>query len=442
MTGPGASRHPPSTSSAVQLASSSQSAHDSIAPVLPVHSLQRLRVLLDELSILSIKTVPFPSLHDDLQRASLRVTHLSAETLNTLRLFCSSAVKERYDIRVVHDLLRDGLNPAAKSLLTASNSQHKRLSHVSSTLAMQFEQAAHALTECLSRATHARAQQSSRHQERQTAVASKFSELTSTRRSAQGALLAFEEAEVRHAEAEQRESVARKGVMAMQAAHVAAVVGGFVSARSTPFVIGAGSAAALASTFEGEVMRAREERAVHLRNRNDARDRRSQLEGNVATLVTELRECRKEAVLESTVLDSLEHCASLLRELAGVMLQAESFWKGVSTGLQDGLLELVTAAEGREFDDGMKQRLVRVENFWECVAMSAYKGAKSTELSGIYEVTGWCLLLTQHKRQSDAGEFVRVLGLPGKRNAACASHAALDVRALTFSGRDHNVGSF
>ncbi|CAN8061971.1 unnamed protein product [Agarophyton chilense] len=374
------SAHPSSpVTTAVGVSASAQSAHDSIAPELPLHSLHILRALLESLSILTIKTVPFPSLHDDLQRASLRVTHLSAETLNTLRLFCSSAVKERYDIRVVHDLLKDGLYPAAKSLLLASNSQHRRLAQVSNSLAMEYEQTANAVTECLTRATHARAEQSSRQNERQAVVTSTFNQLTNTRRKAQGALRAFEEAEKLHDQAEQREAVARKRVVALQAAHVAAVVGGFVSARSTPFVIGAGSAAALASTFEGEVMRAREERAVHLRQRNDARDRRSDLEVSVATLVTELRERKREEVLESTVLDSLIDCATTLRRLAGVMLKAEAFWKGLSTGLQDRLLELVVAAEGREFDDGMGERLLQVETFWEAVGSVCENASKGVD---------------------------------------------------------------
>lgn len=345
----------------------SQSADDLIEPYLPLHTLNTLRNLLEKLCILTTKTIPFPSLHDDLQRASLQLTHLSARSLHALRLFRSAAVKERHDVAVVQDLLRDQLHTAAHSLLTASRSEQNRLASVSNSLALAFEQAAINLTTCLTEATHARAHQTELREQKQSAVAHKFSQLNDTRRRAQGALRAFEDADMRHSEAEERERVARRRVVALQAAHVAAVIGGFVSPRSTPFVIGAGSAAALANTFEGEVLRAREERAVHLRQRNDARERHSLLEGSVASLVTELRECRKEQVLESGVLDTLVECALILRELAGVMLQAEAFWKGVATGLQDGLLELVNAAEGRLLDDAMKERFEQVEQFWGAV---------------------------------------------------------------------------
>lgn len=350
-----------------------------IEPHFPLHLLETLDTLLEKLSTITTRAIQFPSLHGDLQQASLCAVHLSTRTLHTLRVFRSAADNERYNVQVLQDLVVDRLRPAAKTLITASKIEQARLSELSNSLAASFEQAAQDLTSCLTHASLAHATQNQKRLERHTLLKQKHTDLGAARLRARNASLGFEDANCRHEKAEKEEKKAQRCTMALQATQVAAMVGTFVATKRTPYAIGASSARLLATTFQDRALRAREERAVHLRARQDAREQQLTWEGSVNTLVTEMRECREEEVVESAILNVLVECVTLLRRLAGVMLQASAFWKGVSDGMETCLLSTLSSGEGHELDPAWKRQLDLVHAFWKAVSSICENATKKVD---------------------------------------------------------------
>lgn len=116
----------------------------------------------------------------------------------------------------------------------------------------------------------------------------------------------------------------------LHAAHLSAVVGTYMVTKSPTLALSVTGAAALVTNSDGDIMRAREERAVHLVQRNEARDERAVASAQIAELSQQLRCTRREENLSGVVLSNVERCVETLRKLAGVMIRVEEFWRDVS----------------------------------------------------------------------------------------------------------------
>lgn len=313
-----------------------------------IHSLTphlRLKTILNNLKILSkslrtaqAHTAPFNTLYLHLHRVTILITNLSVQTESTLASFRRAATTSLDNLDLVSDLLSDDLQPVAVDILSSEKSSAKRLAAQSAKIALQFDDAATQLTETLSIAVQTRAGCEARRAALAARVADRWQRLRRARDTVYAANAAISDAERLHDQAAERESHARMASSALQVANVAAMVGSVMATRSAKIgMLGVGgTVAALSARADAEAMRAREERAVHLKLRMDAR--KDKLEGSrdVSEHGETLRAVRNEETLEDDVLASLEEGILALRSLAGVMVGAETFWKAAANECSGG----------------------------------------------------------------------------------------------------------
>lgn len=230
----------------------------------------------------------------------------------------------------------------------------------SRSLALQFDNAATALSEALGTAVDTRAQQEATRATLSAQVADQRLSLRRARSSRDAADCALAEAESLYEAAEARETAAQFKGTVIQVANVAAMVGSVVSTKSTNLgLIGMGGAAALAAQVDGQVLRAREERAVHLKQKQDARAEKVANGRQAVELAERLRTIREEETIAQEALQALEEAVEALRTLAGVMLRAETFWSSVGEHIHasgvDSVLGIIQS--GTELEDRERKAL-------------------------------------------------------------------------------------
>lgn len=323
-----------------------QNALVTLQPKLPLHTLHHnLSQLSNTITKITTLTTAFPTLNTLLHQATLTTNHLSQKANHLLATFSQSATKNLDDLAIVKDLLHDNLFTPAKTLLEASHTQNTRLATSSHTLALAFEQAAQTVTEALKHALETQSDEQHCRESLQTKSANTHIRLNRARDTYSAATAALTDAETLYTAAETREHAAQIRGNVLHAAHVTAVMASFITTRSSVLAVGMGGMAALAASVDTQVARAREERAVHLRHRNDARDERLASARDVAELTERARLSRREKEVSDAVISGLESCILKLRELAGVMLAAEAFWNDVSDGVGDGYVKMIHAGE-------------------------------------------------------------------------------------------------
>lgn len=284
-------------------------------------------------------TAAFHDLQMHVQRAGFSVARLgdrSAAELDAFRFTASSVLD---NLETVYSLLVDGMEQVALATLRSTNSGSSELAENARKLSVDFETTADDVQETLKLALERRAEQEERRKKLAAAVAEYRVLLDHARNSKAVSDESFEEAEALYQEALRKESVASMKNNAMQAAQVATAVGSVFSTRPTLHMVGLGGVTALASSFEAEVMRVREEKAVYLHERHKQRMSRLDIGKEIAELTARIRSTREEDELASATLHSLEDAVAGLRVLSSVMSKAEAFWSQVETncGRSDSL---------------------------------------------------------------------------------------------------------
>lgn len=305
----------------------------------PSTLLPTLKTLSHRLQQAQHHTKSFPPLHSRLQRTSLATLRLADRTYTTLTAFRTACLTSLDNLDLLHHLtLQNPHQPTvAKSLLSTEANTASRLASQSHTLALQFEETAVTLAETLSLAAEIRHAQQQRQQLLTKRVADGCVKLQHARNDHVAAQRTLTEAGELYKQAENREERARWKVNVLQMANAAVMVGSVVSTRSSSLGwVGMGSAAVLAASADGAVMRAREERAVHLKTKMDAREDMMKSGREVAELKEMLKGVREEEGVAGVVLEGIEGAVQALRVLAGEMLKAEGFWRAVGEGMRGG----------------------------------------------------------------------------------------------------------
>lgn len=355
-----------------------QAAIQTLSPHLRLSTLlSSLRSLSQKLSLAQAHTAPFNHLHQTLQRVSLTTLRLANRTASTLAAFRHAADTSLDNLDLVSDLLSDDLSHVARSLLYGESATASRLAVQSRSLALQFDDAASSLSEALSAAVDTRAQQEAARAALAAQVADRWLGLRRARATRDAADCSLAEAERLYDAAAAREASARLKGTVLQAANVAAMVGSVVSTRSTNLgLVGVGSVAALAASVDGQLVRAREERAVHLRQKQDARAEKLTSGREAIELAERLRVVREEETIAQEALLALEEAVEALRTLAGVMLKAETFWSVVGESIRGGRVDSVLGLiqSGAELGEkerkalwrspSLKNRTVAVQTQW------------------------------------------------------------------------------
>jgi hypothetical protein len=362
---------PPAVSRVVQAAS----AHLVGALDLP-QLVTQLNAVGENLHEAYLGTAPFHDLQMKVQRAGFGLVALGDRSSVELDAFRHAAGKMLDDLECVHALLVDGLDDVALATLRATNDGSEKLAADARKLSDEFTAAADDVQATLQATLQRRADQEQRRKALAGDVAEYRVLLEQARDSKTASDLGFEEAHSLYEEALRREAVASMKYTTMQVAQAVTAIGSVFSSRPGLHVVGLGGVSALASAFESEVMRVREEKAVYLHERHKQRMSRLDLGKDVAELTARLRVAREEDQVAEATVQSLEDAVSGLRVLSGIMLKAEVFWGQVETDLGradslalQAMIESSKAlpAERRAelwTTDGFKRRAVAVYSPW------------------------------------------------------------------------------
>lgn len=389
-----AARRPPSVSRVVQVACA-QLLGELDLPQL-VSSLASVGGHLHDAYL---STAAFHDLQMHVQRAGFTVARLgdrAAAELDSFRFTASSVLD---NLETVYSLLVDGMEPVALATLRSTNNGSAELAENAHKLAAHFEATADDVQETLTLALKRRGEQEERRKELAAAMAEYRVLLDHARNSKAVSDQSFEEAEALYQEALRKESVAGMKNNAMQAAQVATAVGSVFSTRPGLHMVGLGGVTALASSFEAEVMRVREEKAVYLHERHKQRMSRLDIGKEIAQLTARIRSAREEDEVAFATVQSLEDAVAGLRTLAGVMSKAEAFWSQVETncGRSDSmalqnLIESSQALPQEErtslwASDSFKRRAIAVYSPWVALqdVCSDYVTRMQGTRSGLYQ---------------------------------------------------------
>ena len=295
------------------------------------------------------------------------------KTRSALSRFRSAARYNLDDLSQVQSFLGKNNRVAAESLLSSRQKSNQSLAKTSHTLALTFESAAGQLQQTLQHAITTRASQKSRVEHIQNSTADTYLQLARAKDTHAAAQTRLSEASCLYQEAERRQQSAQRRSTVLHAVHLSAVVGTYVATKSAATALTVAGASAFASATDADISRAREERAVHLVERNEARDERTAASAEIAHLTEQLRCSRREHNLSQDVLLNIEECIDTLRKLSGVMLRVEEFWRDVSTTVESGLCELLhlKGSQGEDceavWDGRWKEAVENGGEFWVAV---------------------------------------------------------------------------
>jgi hypothetical protein len=274
-------------------------------------------------------TAAFHELQLLVQRAGYSLTRMGDRAAAALDAFRFTASKALDELECVHSLLVDGLEDVALSTLRAANQSSVALARDARQLADEFETAAEDVQKTLGFTLERRAGQEKRRKELASQVDEYRILLTQAENSREVTKECYEEADRLYKEAVRKEDVAHMKTTAVHVAQVATVVGSIVSTRGSLHVLGLGGVTAFSTIVEAEVMRVREEKAVHLHEKNKHRMANLDIAKEVAELTARLKLAREEDEIAEATVKSLEDAVVGLRSLSSVMLKAEFFWNHV-----------------------------------------------------------------------------------------------------------------
>ena len=342
-----------------------QTAIKSLQPSLPLTTLHKhLRTLTQRLHVAVPKTSAFPQLHTSLHHTTIAATQLVERTLRALHTFRHAAGKALDDVHLALDLLHDNLPAPAEDMLRATRNHNASLADTSSSLAGEFSDAADTLSDALALAIVTQATQREKASIAKANSDESYVRLSNIRHTHIAASQAEQAAKALYESAERKESAARMRGNMVHAAHAATILGSLVTTRGAPLMLGM-SAAAIAQSLDTQAHRAREERAVHLRHRHDARDKRDVSAREMADVEERLRCARRDELLEQSVLEALEDSVEALRMLAGVMVSVEEFWRAVGGGVRG---RLTLGGADMCVSERFRVRVLDVIAFWKAVA--------------------------------------------------------------------------
>jgi hypothetical protein len=274
---------------------------------------------------------PFHDLQMKVQRTGYALTRLGERASVALESSRHVADKLLDDLETVYSLLVDDLEDVALSTLRSANHGSASLAQSTRALADDFEACASDLQHTLELTLEKRADQEARR----AALARECDEYRVLLRQAVNSKAVtdenYEEADRLYRLAVQRESVAGMKSTALQLAQVATFFGSILSSRSSLHMVGLGGVTALSQVVDAEVLRVREEKAVHLHERHKQRTSKLDISREVAELTARLRLAREEDEVAETTVRSLEDAVNGLRCLSTVMLKAEVFWGKIET---------------------------------------------------------------------------------------------------------------
>lgn len=338
----------------------------------------------------------FNDLQTSVQRASYTLTRLGDRAAASLDTFRHTASRVLDDLECVYSLLVDGLEDVALATLSSTNHGSAKLASDARLLADDFETAATEVQRTLELTLERRAAQEQLRRELALQVEEYRILLAQAQNSKVVTDESFEEADMLYQASLQRESFALMKSNALHVAQIAAIAGALFSTRTGLNVLGIGGVSALSSAFEAEVVRVREEKAVHLHARQKYRSSKLDLAKEVADLTCRIRFASEEDEVAEATVKSLEEAVAGLRCLSGVMLKADLFWGQIEThcGRSDAaaLHSIVETSKNlpqeRRADlwksDAFKQRAVRVYAPWVALQdictefVELMKGTRST----------------------------------------------------------------
>lgn len=327
------------------------------------------------------------------------------------------------DLEGVYELVGEGFVGVAGGVLRAGVEGVGGVVDDAAGLAEGFEAAAGEVEKVLVEAVKTRAVQEGRRKEIADSIAERCVNLQRARDAKQVAGMCFAEADRLYEEAVAKENVALFKGNVIQAAQIAAVLGSVVSARNPRLgLLGMGGVTALSATVDGQVARAREERAVHLRQKQVARDDKLEHTKDVAEISARLRATRREKSVSEGTLADLEDAITGLRELAAVMLRAEAFWRAVRMQCEGAgsapLLNLIESATELPQDkrsalwasDHFRQTAVATHAQWVAMynmcgdAVAAMKTTRTTLYSALVENNAEAAAVLTDTLQAQRGE--------------------------------------
>lgn len=363
---------PPACSAVVRRARQSLDDHLTLAPLI-----ERLTSLGCRLHDVQLSLEPFNDLHAALQRAGMEVIRLAdsaSETVSSFRHASSCALDELDEAR---DLLLDGMSHVALTTLKISNERVSKIGDKACLLAGRFADCAEGIQKILDDTLEKQREQDIKRQELCDTISSYELLLARAREARLEKQDAAADAGRMYAEAVSKEEAAEIRGNCLQVAQFAAVVGSVIAKRPLRMgLMGVAGLNALSKSAEGQVLRAREEKAVHLRRKQLTNDEQLQLGNEIAELKVKLRTTHQAETIREEAIRALEKCVQDLRLLASSMLEAETFWKRVHSFCDSGEIvpmeEIVQTSSELAVDEQralwrsrhFKERLVLLYAHW------------------------------------------------------------------------------
>lgn len=314
-----------------------------------------------------LSTAAFPELHVAVQHSAFVLARLGDKSTSVVQSFLRAADGALGDLDVVHALVADGMEDAALDTLRNCGGGASAASAAAraKALACDFADAAQEVEGLLGRVVGVRERQRERLAEVRREWETFGVLLAAAVNGKEACEEGFAEAHGLYEEAVKKEAFAGMKKNALHLVQAATVVSGMLSARPGWHVLGMGGVAALANVFEGEAIRAREEKGVYLHERQKQRMSRLDFGKEVATISGKLRSIRKEEQVTEATVASLEEALAGLRTLTGVTMKTESFWEQVDSTLnRTDTLALEKAIENsRSLTDAEKVELWTSESF-------------------------------------------------------------------------------
>lgn len=313
-----------------------------------------------------LSTASFPELHVAVQRSAFVLARLGDKSTSVVQSFLRAAEGALGDLDVVHALVAaDGMEDAALATLRNCGGSGGSAAARAQALARDFADAAKEVEGLLGRVVGVRERQRGRLVEVRREWETLGVLLEAAVNGKEACEEGFVEAHGLYEEAVKKEAFAGVKRNALHVVQAATVVSGMLSTRPALHVVGMGGVAALANVFEGEAIRAREEKGVYLYERQKQRISRLECGKEVAEISGKLRGIRKEEQVAEATVASLEEALAGLRTLTGVTMKAESFWEQVDSTLnRTDTLALEKAIENsRSLTDAEKVELWTSESF-------------------------------------------------------------------------------
>lgn len=342
----------------------------------------------------------FHDLQIGIQRAGFSLTRMGDKALLALESFRSKSDKVLEDLEYVYSLLVDGMEDIALSTLRGASNGSSTLAKDAQQLAKEFEKITADVQESLILTLEKQAAQEERRA-KLCAEVEEFRVLLSHARKSKGTTEErLIEAEQLYQETVQKESTANMKNSLLYATQLITLIGTVVSSKATVHAIGFSGATALQNAVDGEIMRAREEKAVHLHEKHKLTMSNLDLSKEIAELSARLRVAREEDQVAQEAVESLQASIVGLQNLSSVMLKAEAFWNRVGNhcGRSDSMALQSVVEQSRALSleqraelwgsDNFRRRAVQVYAPWVALrdVCTDYIDKMHSTRSGLYRI--------------------------------------------------------